>query len=375
MSAVVAGGISGQRLERLLALLVVAIRAAYCLYALLVVAFGYGQYRQPGAAVLILAAALTSSAGLAVVVLRQRRVSLLVGIADITVAGAVLCALTAQIPVAQRSGSLNWSLAYAVACALWSALGGQLLRGLPAVTALGCTYFFTTQAGLARHPAAGFEVNVVVNAASPVLYFGVMIALIRVLQWIAAQMDASRARTKAQWGQHAVLIERERLFREVHQPVIATLELIAAESLPVAEARLRAHAQAYALRHILRGVAGAGPGWLRDRLSALVQEQAAHGWMVNVVDDELDRGLPRPVADALCEALCALLEPMPPVRPCTAQVRVSCSPGSVELVVRMAPPEARRFAQADAILATLCGQASQQVGLAHEARILMTVPA
>jgi hypothetical protein len=375
MPAAVTTGVSGQRLERLLVLLVVASRAGYCLYAVLVVALSAGQYRQPAAAVLILSVALTASAGLATVVVRQRRVSLVVGVADIVIAVAVLRELTAQIPVAQRSGSLNWSLAYAVACALWAALGGQLRWGLPAVTVLSCAYLISMQVGTARHPAAGFEVNVVLNAASPVLYFGVMLALIRVLQWIATQLDAARARTQAQLSQHAALIERERLFREVHRPVIATLELVAAEHVPAAEARARAHAQAHALRQIMRTAPGAVPGGLRDRLGALVQEQAANGWMIQVVDDELDREPPQVVGDALCQALRVLLDPEPPVRPATARVRASCRPGSAELVVRMAPPGAQRIARADATVAPLRGQARQQAALPREARILITVPA
>src|SRR5262249_41042273 len=112
--------------ERTLTLLALASRTGYCLYAVAVVVLNITDYRRPGLVTGALLLALLSSAWLGVQVWRRQTVPVRVALLDTAIAVLVLLLVTAAIKSPGQPGSLNWALAYAVACAMWLALGPGL---------------------------------------------------------------------------------------------------------------------------------------------------------------------------------------------------------------------------------------------------------
>jgi hypothetical protein len=365
------------RPDRALVLLGLASRAAYCLYATAVVMVNLAGYQRPGLAGAALALALSASAGLGLWVWRDQAFSHRVATLDCASALVVLALLAAALREQDRFGALNWALTYAVACAVWLGVGGRLgWRVWPALL-LGAGYGVTAPRGGTADPA--LTVTAVVNAASIPMYFGIAAVVAWVVRRITAEIAARQALEQAQRRDLAALGERERLIREIHPSVLATLEDIASGSAPWTALRGRAGAKSRALRRAFGEPPGAGAsGALRPLLAALAEDRASDGWRIGLIDDELTDE-PGPVAArALRDAVAELVtgpgpDGCPPVR---AQVR-AVSDGT-ELLIRIPGDEramAGRFARARERLAPAAGTAALMPARPDEVRVLLRVPA
>lgn len=370
------------RTERALLLLCLTSRAAYCLYAAAVVALDLGAYQRPGLAGAALAVALAVSAGLGVLVWRARAVSSPVAVVDVTVALVTLFLVAAAIRPPGQSGALNWALAYAVACAMWLGFGRGMSWRFCLACLLGAAYAVTALRGGAD---AARTITVVVNAASPPMYFGIAAAIAWVMRRIAAQMAAEHALEQRQRRDLAALAERERLCGQIHRSVLATLELIADGEAPWAELRGRAGAQVLALRSAFReqGEAGTRPGeaGTRDGLSALLAslttDRAREGWAIEMIDEEVAAEPGTAAACALRDALAELVAgPAPRGGPVRARVMAGGS--GAELLIRI-PREKQEMtgpvARAQARLAMAGGTAGWEPAVAGEVRVRLRVPA
>src|SRR5262249_56528589 len=127
-------------------------------------------------------------------------------------------------------------------------------------------------AGGGRGAARGLPVAAWCTAGRPPLYLGISVAVFWIRRRVAAEIDATEAGERGQRRELAALAERERLVREVHQSVLAVLDLITSGSVPEAELRARACAEAIALRRTFSDSDRSGAGDLRTRLVSLARE-------------------------------------------------------------------------------------------------------
>jgi hypothetical protein len=365
------------RPDRVLLLLGLASRAAYCLYGTAVVLVNLAGYQRPWLTGAALALALLASAGLGLRAWRGQAFSSRLAALDCASALVVLVLLAAALRSPDRLGALNWALTYAVASAVWLGLGGRLgWRVWPAML-LGAGYGVTALRGGAVGPA--LTITAGVNAASVPMYFGIAAAVAWVVRRIAAEIAARQAREHSQRRDLAALAERERLVREVHRSVLATLEEIASGTRRWTELRGLAEAKVGALRRAFGEPPGAGTaGGLRPLLTALAEDRAGDGWRIGLIDDELTDEPGPAAARALRDALAELVtgpgpDGCPPVR---AQVRAVGH--GTELLIRIPADEramAGRLARAQARLAPAAGTAALIPARADEVRVVLRVPA
>lgn len=361
---------AGERVSRALILLLLASRVAVSVYAVCVEAINRTAYQRQGLAVAALVLALIASAGGGALAWRRQTVSGLGAIADTLVAVLVLLALSLAIRPADRTGSLNWALAYSVSCASWLALGRVRWWRALLVCALGLSYAL----GIPRHGAgAAATVTALVNALSPPLYFAIASAVFRVVHHVAREIDNGQEAERRELGETSRLRERERLFREMHRPVLAVLDAIASAAAPDAELRARAYAEATALRHAF---ASHAPGLL-TRLASLVKDRAGDGWMIRIVDDEVTAEPPAEISQALGDAVAGLLGEAAAAAPVPGQIRirVRCDDSGTGIAVRITGCQALpESALARARLALGSGTVSLAPALAGEHRVLLWAP-
>jgi hypothetical protein len=207
-------------------------------------------------------------------------------------------------------------------------------------------------------------------------------AIFYVLRRIAQEIDAGQETEQRQHGESARLHERERLFREVHQPVLAVLDAIASGAAPEAELSARARAEAAALRRAFDGSRQALADGLQAQVASLIEslikEHAGNGWTVRLVDEEMTVE-PRPaVAAALRDAIAGLLEAATATPgPGQIRIRIQCDDGGTSVVVRVTG--CGQFAdaalgRARACLAGVAGSASLAPALHGEDRVVLWVP-
>ena len=369
---------AGERVGRARVLLLLASRAACCLYAVAVTVINLPGYHRPAFAVAAVSLALLASAGLGVALWRRQAASGALPLLDAGLGALILVLMALAIAARDRPGSLNWALAYAVSCASWLALARSWRSGAALATMLGAVYWASAVGGWPGRGAA-LTVTALVNAASPPLYLGISVAVFWIMRRVAAEIDTTQARERGQRRELAALAERERLVREVHQSVLAVLDLIASGSVPEAELRARACAEAIALRRTFSEPDQNGHGDLRARLVSLARERAGVGWVIDLVDDEMEAEPPPAAAAAL---QCALAELVGGAAPGggsgLVRVRVQASSDGAELVVRLqgqAYGLAGAFERASAWLADVAGTAEFERALAGESRVLLRAPA
>lgn len=362
------------RTEHALLLLFLTSRAAYCLYAAAVVAVNLGGYQRPELAGAALAVALVASTGFGVWVWRTRVISGPVAVMDASMGLVVLVLMAAAIRPPGQSGALNWALAYAVGSAMWLGFGSGMSWRACIACLLGAAYGLTTL-GADVDPARA--ITAVVNAASPPMYFGISAAITWVSRRIAAEMAAGHAVEQRQCRDLAALAERERLIGQLHQSVVATLELIADGEAPWAELRARARAQVLALRGVFRNPDETG-SWhaLGSMLTSLAIDRAREGWAIEMIDEELESEPGPAVACALRDALAELVAgPAPGAGPVRA--RVTAGSSGAELLIRI-PREKDEMtspvARAQARLAISGGMATWEPARPGEVRVRLRVP-
>src|SRR5262249_60377742 len=108
---------AGERVGRARVLLLLASRAACCLYAVAVTVINLPGYHRPVLAVVAVSLALLASAGLGVALWRRQAVSGALPLLDAGLGALILVLLALAIAARDRPGSLNGALAYAVSCA------------------------------------------------------------------------------------------------------------------------------------------------------------------------------------------------------------------------------------------------------------------
>jgi hypothetical protein len=199
-----------------------------------------------------------------------------------------------------------------------------------------------------------------------------------VVRRIAADMAAQQVREQRQRHDSAALGERERLVGEVHRSVLATLDLIASGGAPWEELRGRARAQVTELRSTFREPDGTEPGGLRSLLTGLARDRSGDGWLVDLVDDELEAEPAPEVASALRDALAELIAGPAPDGWGRVRAQVRAAGDGAELVARI-PRDARAMAgslaRARARLAQAAGTADLGPARPGEVRVRLRVPA
>jgi hypothetical protein len=370
---------AGAREERTLTLLALASRAGYCLYAAAVVVLNIADYQRPGLVAGALILALLSSAWLGAQVWRSQTVPGRVALLDTGVAALVLLLVAAAIRSPGQPGSLNWALAYAVACAMWLALGHGLRWRAWLAVLLGAVYGVSVLA-LASGADTALVITAVVNAASPPMYFGIAAAITWVVHRIAAEMAAEHAVEQRQQRDLAALAERERLVGQVHRSVLATLDLVASGQAPWHELRGRARAEVIALRGAFREPDVRGPdvrGDLRSALTTLAGDRASAGWRIELIDEELDAEPPPAVTRAMRDALAELIAGPAPGDG-LARVQIRASEAGAEVLARVPTPEpavTAAITRAQDRLAPVAGTATPEPALPGEVRVRLRVPA
>jgi len=367
---------AGAREERTLTLLALASRAGYCLYAAAVVVLNIADYQRPGLLAGALMLALLSSAWLSAEVWRRQAVPGRVALLDTAVAALVLLLVAAAIKSPGQPGSLNWALAYAVACAMWLALGRGLRWRAWLAFLLGAVYGVSVLA-LASGADTALIITAVVNAASPPMYFGIAAAITWVVHRIAAEMAAEHAVEQRQQRDLAALAERERLVGQVHRSVLATLDLVASGQAPWDELRGRAQAEVIALRGAFREPDVRGD--LRSALTTLAGDRASAGWRIELIDEELDTEPPPAATGALRDALAELIAgPAPGDGSGLVRAQILASGAGAELLARIPVPEPEMTAaitRARDRLAPAAGTATPEPALPGEVRVRLRVPA
>ena len=272
---------------------------------------------------------------------------------------------------------MNWALAYAVGCAIWLGLGKSWKEMLALASALGLAYATTVLAGSA-HPDAAQAVTAFVNAISPPIYFGTAVVVFGLVRGIAEKTDAAHIVERRQRRESAALRERQRMFREVHRPVVATLELIADGEVPETEIRARARSEAGFIRQIFSPSLGMqGQSGLRSQLASLTRRQASLGWTMELIDEELDREPSPAMAQALCDACEALLHGNRIAGGGEARIRVLSAEAGPRVMVRLSgSPSVHDLAldRARAKLAGVAGFVELRPALQGETRVMMEVP-
>jgi hypothetical protein len=366
---------AGQRAERALVLLLLASRAAVCLYAASVAAINTSAYRRPGLAVAAVLVALAASTVEGVIVWRRQAVGAVTAVTDTMAAAAVLLALSAAIRPLDRMGSLNWALAYSVSCASWLALGRLRWWRACLASLLGAIYGVSVLAG--GGPAAT-TITAVVNAVSPPLYFAIAAALFHVLRRIARAIDADLQTERRQRGESACLRERERLYRELHPPVLAVLDAIAFGTATDAELRARASAEAAALRQAFADPQQVPARGLTTGLASAIADRVGTGWTVRLVDEEMAAEPPPGVSQALSQAVAGLLgEASAAHPPGQIRIQVRCDDSGTSIVVRItgcAELGESAVDRARTCLAAVAGTASLRPALSGERRVMLWTP-
>ena len=374
MATEVTTGPAAARVEQLLIRFALLSRVAYCVYASFTTAIDIGGYRRPAWALVALAIALCASTGLGVLTWRNGTVPDRIAVPDTAIGVVVLVLVAAALPPEQRVGAANWALAYAVGCAIWLAgclpWRGWLAAGLGIVYGIA-VLSDTGSAGPARLPTA------LVNAGSPVLYWALARALATLWRRVGVALDDRQQRAARQRQELAAVAERQRLGREVHRSVLATLDLLGTGDPTGIELRARARVQAAALRRAFADLGSTrGGGVLAAQVASMAAERAAAGWTIEVVDEELDREPVPAASGALCRALAGLVagESIGEGR---VRVRMAGTDDEVHLVVRLRPcgrPVESLVTAAEACLAPVSGSVEPQRALPGEARLLLRVP-
>jgi signal transduction histidine kinase len=227
------------------------IRAAYCGYGIAVVLMNANRYARPAIALAAIALVVSVSLLLGIVISRRRAIPLAVCAADACTAVLALILLALALTPNERTGSLNWALASCVGCAVWLAFGQEWLVRLVLSISLGIAYVASVLAG-ADLGVVGLAI-VAANFVSPPLFYGVALVVMKLVRRIAEQTDAARAIERRLHGEAAALREQERLFRELHDPSLDALEMIADASAHELAAKGRARTAARSLRRSLSG--------------------------------------------------------------------------------------------------------------------------
>jgi hypothetical protein len=372
-----APGTGSRRFESLAALTVLVIRACYCAYAVGVVSLNIHDFARPMLALAALLLVLCSSATLGILVRRGGAVSLPVAVADTAVTMVALIAMNAALAPGGAARSVNWALAYAVGCTIWLAFSRRLAPAAAMAAVLAVTYGVGAVSGVPRSDTA-LAVTAAVNAISLLIHFGTALVVCRLVRLLAQQTDEAQALQRRHRREMASLRERERLFADVHAPVAAVLDVVAAGTLPAVETRRRANAQALALRHALGTLDDPSGGvGLKARLAELAGVYARHGWRLVLVDDEITREPAPAVSDVVCSALVALLPEADATSARAPSVRVASDGDGVEVVVRLAGTartHAATTARARAALASVNGRLERRAALRGEIRLAMRVP-
>jgi hypothetical protein len=369
------GGPAAERVSRALLLLLLASRTAAMAYAVCVETINLDGYQRPGLAVAAVVLALLASAGAGILAWHRQAVCAAGAVADTLAATLVLLALSLAIRPTERMGSLNWALAYSVSCASWLALGKvRWWRALLACL-LGVMYGLSV---LRYGSGAATTVTVAVNALSPPLYFGIAATAFRVMYHIADEIDTGQETERRELGEAARLRERERLFQEMHQPVLAVLEAIASAGAPEGELRARAYAEAAVLRHAFANPGQEPAPRLQTQLALLVREQVGNGWTIRLVDDEVMAEPSAAITHALCDAIAGLLGEIAatPV-PGKIRIRVQCDDSGAGVVIRITGCEElaeSAVRRARACLALVSGTVSLAPALSGEQRVLLWAP-
>lgn len=363
------------RVSRALILLLLASRTAVAMYAVCVEIINLTAYQRPVLAVAAAAAALIASVAGGILAWHRQAVSARGGVADTIAAILVLLVLSLAIRPADRTGSLNWALAYAVSCAIWLALGPvRWWRAL-----LACLLGVIYGVSVVRHgDETATTVTAVVNALSPPLYFAIAAAVFRVMYRVAQEIDTGQETERRELGEAARLGERERLFQEMHQPVLAVLDAIASAGAPEAELRARAYVEAAALRHAFSGPAQASVPGLRTRLVSLAEDHACTGWTIRVIDEEMTAEPPTAITQALADAVAGLLgEAIAAPVPGQIRIRVQCDGTSTSIVLRITGCEGlteSAISRARACMTVASGTVSLAPALTGEHRVLLWAP-
>lgn len=369
------GAPADERVSRALILLLLASRTAVAVYAVCVEAINLTAYQQPGLALAAVVLALIASAAGGISAWRRQAVSAEGAVADALAAVLVLLALTLAIHPAERTGSLNWALAYSVSCASWLALGPvRWWRALLACL-LGVVYGLS----VVRHgDQMAIMVTATANALSPPLYFAIAAAVFRVMYRVAHEINVGQETERRELGEAARLRERERLFQEMHRPVLAVLDAIASAEAPEAQLRARAYAEATALRHAFADPAQASAPGLRARLASLAGNHARSGWTIRVVDDEVTAEPSAAITQALGDAVAGLLgEATAAPVPGQIRIRVQCDDSGTGIVLRITGCEELAevaVSRTRARLAVASGTVSLAPALSGEHRVMLWAP-
>lgn len=305
-------GEAGRRVVRMEAWALLSSRGA----ALLNVAVALGTAahgRQAFAGAVVLAAALlVESVLLGVATLRRGRLPQWVGFVDLAVSCAAL-AVNAVLLTVTRMDVHTWGFFAYPYTLVASCACGLLLRGPWLVGGAGLCLALVY--GVSDHLSSGQPLwNSVPNGAS---YLGVAVAVWIVAHQVrrmGAQLDASRAVALELAGREAVLQERNKQSRLLHDRVLQTLETLGGGQW-VADPWMRDQVRAEAawLRWLIqhgpnraRTDSGSGALHLGAALHALAQQRVRHGLKVSVTfppapEDDFS-AVPGHVADALLAA-------------------------------------------------------------------------
>ncbi len=359
-------------------LTILIMRAAYCAYAVGVVVANLRDFARPVLAVTALLLALVGSISLGILVEREQSVSLPVAILDAAVAGIAMATMSAALDPGQRAGSQNWTLAYAVGCSIWLAFSRRLAPALLMSTALGVTYGVQALRGVPTRDG-GLTVTALINAVSPVLYFGIAVLVFRVVRLFATQIGEIHAQERRNQREVTALRERDRLFAGVHAPVVSALELIADPGAAEAETRDRARAEAVSMRRAI-GMLGdpTSASGFKARLAELVAAHGRIGRRLELVDDEIAREPSHSVAETLCSGLEALVAAGGSTADRPTWVHAASDDAGVELVVRL-PGYRGMYRAAVSRVRTALGPTGGNLeilpALTGEVRFRMTTPA
>lgn len=364
-----AGTPASARVRRVLILLGLTSRVAYCCYATATVTFNGSGYRTPALAMAVLVTVVVVSTALGRRVWSRQVMSMWISAADIAVGVFALVALAAAIPPPARSGSENWALAYAVGCVAWLALGHGWYR-LWLAAVLGTVAGASVLIGAPADPAR--IATVVVNATSLPLYFAVFTCIAMVIRRTAAEVDAVSRCEQIRSRELAALTEREHLFRALHTSVADALDHIASGDLAEPGLRALAARQAGKLRRAF--ASSADSHRLADRLAELIE--ARPGWHIEAVDEEMDGEPPGHLAERLCAALAELISDTPPDADAHLRLRLEGDRAGAQIIVRAPGPEADWVAGVARAGAGLAGVGSVQFlsGLPRETRLRLRVP-
>jgi hypothetical protein len=364
------------RFERAAAAAILVTRAGYSLYAVGVVGLNVSQYERPGLAEAMVGLALAGSTLLGFVVLKQGAVAAWLAIADASLAGLVLAGVSLALAPVERAGSLNWALAYSVGCAIWLGYSRQLWLGVMLAVILSAVYLRAALSGVANAEPA-LTVTAIVNAMSPVLYFGLAALVFRLMRTLAIRTDQLHAEEKRQRRGVIELEERERLFHAVHEPVTEALSLVADAAVDEREVRDRARLGAWTLRRTMTALGGAvAKSPLRERLNDWATSCARRGQRVAVIDEELFVEPSAKVVEAVMSALETLVPKDRQIAP-SIRARLASDERGMEVGLRWRAEPHRQLApvaEVRTLLAPVRGTINLRPGLDGELSVILKVP-